>query len=558
MPYYRDEQAAIARRRESKRGDAFRRGAKQPLQRLDRTIGGHVAGLMPHEYNSSSSSSSSSSSIDDETPRTARAFAANSQALPSIAGDMQKRPRGIDRSSFKKKTDWHAMRRGKENSSNNTHTRTPPKKDVAVNDSFRDASKRSGREADSKRRDALSSSAQEGKENENSVYAAPTKRSSGARRQDTQCNPATPTRLYVAVDKETENENENENEAKTEDYSDVEYQEDPSEYDAAPCLHSPPMTPSAAVSMAAVSTPPILSPPTVTAAHQFGARRTDGNESDSRDLSEQEVNRRMSDLGIELEEKSRQHSAASGARQPPVSPLKSPHPNSDRYRHQQSSVEPDSGSFRGSPEPETARASQFVSDRSPAAAMARLRRMKQERKHGTPQTPRRSRSRSRSRSISETKHQETTDAKQHRYEEHHPHQHHEEKYETVDENDPNPMNGPPSQGGRREFSDIIFSRARHGRLDEVQKALDDGMDVNSRDNHGSTLLHVACQNGNKKLVKALLRRHADINAINKSGNTSLHFCFMYAYYGLAEYIMSKGANDTIRNHKSQTPYDVDR
>ena len=120
------------------------------------------------------------------------------------------------------------------------------------------------------------------------------------------------------------------------------------------------------------------------------------------------------------------------------------------------------------------------------------------------------------------------------------------------------MNGPPSQGGRREFSDIIFSRARHGRLDEVQKALDDGMDVNSRDNHGSTLLHVACQNGNKKLVKALLRRHADINAINKSGNTSLHFCFMYAYYGLAEYIMSIGANDTIRNHKSQTPYDVDR
>lgn len=62
----------------------------------------------------------------------------------------------------------------------------------------------------------------------------------------------------------------------------------------------------------------------------------------------------------------------------------------------------------------------------------------------------------------------------------------------------------------------------------------------------------------KKLVKMVLRKHADINATNNNGNTSLHFCFMYAYYGMAEYIMSKGADDTVRNNQNQTPYDVDR
>ena len=93
---------------------------------------------------------------------------------------------------------------------------------------------------------------------------------------------------------------------------------------------------------------------------------------------------------------------------------------------------------------------------------------------------------------------------------------------------------------------------------EVRKALDGGMPVDTRDKHGNTLLHVACQNGNKKLVKALLRKHADIDATNQNGNTGLHFCFMYAYYGLGEYLISKGANDGLRNADGATPYEADR
>ena len=106
--------------------------------------------------------------------------------------------------------------------------------------------------------------------------------------------------------------------------------------------------------------------------------------------------------------------------------------------------------------------------------------------------------------------------------------------------------------------EIVFSRARHGRFDEVRAALDSGMGVDTRDKYGNTLLHIACQNGNKRLLKMLLRSHADIDAVNKNGNTGLHFCFMYAYYGLGEYLISKGADDTIRNESNQTCYEVDR
>ena len=68
----------------------------------------------------------------------------------------------------------------------------------------------------------------------------------------------------------------------------------------------------------------------------------------------------------------------------------------------------------------------------------------------------------------------------------------------------------------------------------------------------ATRTHIARQNGNKRLLKMLLRSHAAIDAANKNGNTGQHFCFMYAYYGLGEYLISKGANDTIRNELGQT------
>lgn len=37
------------------------------------------------------------------------------------------------------------------------------------------------------------------------------------------------------------------------------------------------------------------------------------------------------------------------------------------------------------------------------------------------------------------------------------------------------------------------------------------MDVNARDNYGNTLFILVCQQGNKRLAKFLMRRHADMD-----------------------------------------------
>lgn len=71
----------------------------------------------------------------------------------------------------------------------------------------------------------------------------------------------------------------------------------------------------------------------------------------------------------------------------------------------------------------------------------------------------------------------------------------------------------------------IFSAARHGRIDEIEMLLDKGVPVDVRDQFGNTILITACQNGNKRVAKAVLRKGADINSRNFKGNTPLHYCY---------------------------------
>jgi ankyrin repeat protein len=75
----------------------------------------------------------------------------------------------------------------------------------------------------------------------------------------------------------------------------------------------------------------------------------------------------------------------------------------------------------------------------------------------------------------------------------------------------------------------LFSYARHNRLPKLRRLLDDGMDVETKDYAGNTILIVACQNGLRNVLKAALRRGANINIQNDKGNTALHFCYAYGY-----------------------------
>ena len=97
--------------------------------------------------------------------------------------------------------------------------------------------------------------------------------------------------------------------------------------------------------------------------------------------------------------------------------------------------------------------------------------------------------------------------------------------------------------------DGLFSLARHNRLKEVPRALDEhGFDIDVADAKGNTLLCVAAQNGLKRMAKLALRMGADLDHQNGIGNTPLHFCCAFGFAELAGYFISKGADPMLRNH----------
>ena len=77
------------------------------------------------------------------------------------------------------------------------------------------------------------------------------------------------------------------------------------------------------------------------------------------------------------------------------------------------------------------------------------------------------------------------------------------------------------------------------------------------DEQGNTLLILAAQQGSKRMCKLLLRRGANINRQNViTGNTVLHYCFLFSHEDLAKYLISKGADDTILNANGITCYEA--
>jgi len=104
--------------------------------------------------------------------------------------------------------------------------------------------------------------------------------------------------------------------------------------------------------------------------------------------------------------------------------------------------------------------------------------------------------------------------------------------------------------------DTVFSQARNGRNKRVEESLNLGFPIDTEDEKGNTLLLVAAQNSNKRLVEMLLVRGANVNHQNATGNTALHFALAFDAEGtLGEYLIEHGADDTIENLDGLTPYD---
>lgn len=93
----------------------------------------------------------------------------------------------------------------------------------------------------------------------------------------------------------------------------------------------------------------------------------------------------------------------------------------------------------------------------------------------------------------------------------------------------------------------IFSYARHNRFKELETLFIQGLNPDSKDEYGNTILTIAAQNDNKRIVKLALRYGSRINMPNSMGNTALHFAAEYNYNTVYEYLIQKGADPEQKN-----------
>jgi ankyrin repeat protein len=105
----------------------------------------------------------------------------------------------------------------------------------------------------------------------------------------------------------------------------------------------------------------------------------------------------------------------------------------------------------------------------------------------------------------------------------------------------------------------MCSLIRHGKLPDLEETFDQNslnISINFQDRiTGNSLLHIAAQNGNKRILKFLLRRGASVNIQNLNGQTPLHFAYGFGYQSLGEYLISKGADDSLKNKDGLTCYE---
>jgi len=101
---------------------------------------------------------------------------------------------------------------------------------------------------------------------------------------------------------------------------------------------------------------------------------------------------------------------------------------------------------------------------------------------------------------------------------------------------------------------VVFSFVRHNRFEAVQAILEQEREtLAALDDNGNTLLHIACQNNNRRIAKLLLKNGASVNAQNKRGNTPLHYCHQYGFMQMGEYLIQLGADGTIVNQAGMAP-----
>lgn len=109
------------------------------------------------------------------------------------------------------------------------------------------------------------------------------------------------------------------------------------------------------------------------------------------------------------------------------------------------------------------------------------------------------------------------------------------------------------------WTDTPLKTASRLGLDNVVRILlTRNVDINAVDINGNTALHTAALNSQLSVVKLLLEKNPNLDIQNKVGNTALHLAVISGNIDIVGELVLKGANTKIRNNDGKYPRDIAR
>ena len=113
-------------------------------------------------------------------------------------------------------------------------------------------------------------------------------------------------------------------------------------------------------------------------------------------------------------------------------------------------------------------------------------------------------------------------------------------------------------GGDSWANTPLQTASRLGLDNVVRILLSRNADINAVDMNGNTALHTAALNSQLSVVKLLLEKNTNLDIQNKVGNTALHLAVISGNIDIVGELVLKGANTRIRNNDGKYPRDIAR
>ncbi len=110
------------------------------------------------------------------------------------------------------------------------------------------------------------------------------------------------------------------------------------------------------------------------------------------------------------------------------------------------------------------------------------------------------------------------------------------------------------QQKRIEFTDqAFFERINQGDVETTGLFLDAGISPNTKDQTGSTALHLAALRGDDPIIRLLLKHEADVNIKTNIGETPLMIAALRGFPETVRLLLAAGADVRAKDDRGGTP-----